>query len=251
MDNIALVAGPDSREQLFKHMVGLVLIQVPWLPLHHEFVKVAPRDVWRDHDDLIFPHDSLGERQHIRLAHQLVVDVDFTLHVHHQIFLDNLLRTHALENHDFFGLMVPSYGDNADHPTPDQSADLILANLGIQDSLFSLLDFFSIAISLLLVSLVEHHSSHRIPPVFLVEDFFFLGDPLNTVIVSTLRLREWLVIGPGIPPRRSVEHCAIPSQDIDPLELQAGVCFPTHSSGMANTTPGKGDIDGGCLGASL
>jgi len=58
VDNPAVMASFDSREQLFEYEVSLVLSQVPWLLGHHEFVEVATRDVGRHHHDLVLSDDS-------------------------------------------------------------------------------------------------------------------------------------------------------------------------------------------------
>ena len=59
------------------------------------------------------------------------MDVDLALDIEHQILLNYLVDTHALEHRDLLGLHVPSHGNDSNHATPNQPSDLKVANLSI------------------------------------------------------------------------------------------------------------------------
>ena len=55
----------------------------------------------------------------MRLVGKLVMNVNLSLDVHHEIFLDDLIDTHALEHNDTLGKVVTSDGHDPDHATSD------------------------------------------------------------------------------------------------------------------------------------
>ena len=63
VDDAAVVTSSDGPHQLRKDEMSLVLSQMPRFPSHHELVKVATRDEWRYHDDLVLSDDGLRQRQ--------------------------------------------------------------------------------------------------------------------------------------------------------------------------------------------
>ena len=75
--------------------MGLVLCQMARFSRHHELVKVSPWNVGSHHYYIVGSDDSFGERENVWLLCQVIVDVNLTLHVCHEVFLDNLFHTHA------------------------------------------------------------------------------------------------------------------------------------------------------------
>lgn len=135
MDDTESVAGPYCFEELYEDTMALKLRQPAGLARCHELVEVAAWDEWRDHDDFILPHDRLEQRQNILLACELIVDFDLVLNVDHEILLHDLLYRHALEDYNLLAEVVPCHRNHTDHAAPDQSPDLVVADLSIKAGL--------------------------------------------------------------------------------------------------------------------